>query len=155
MSLRIAGTAWGAVLSAAALAAFVASANADAPAGAKPPAEEECGDCAADKDGKTDRGCRRDAKPEDAKPEKGTGGCRMGRGPGGPASGGMGRGGPGRMGHGRDAAWERDPYAVRLIQAHAAVVDLFVGRGRAEMRRDHAVPERPAAPAPEARPDGR
>lgn len=265
MSLRIAGTAWGAVVSAAALVVFVASARADSPRNAKPPAQEKCGDCAGEKHGKTDRRCCRDAKPEDAKPEdakaentkpenakpeKGADCCRMGRGPGrgGPAPGGMGPGGPGRMGHGRDAAWERDhdvffrlldqrgkirrtvrqlpdgvetltesddaevaaairehvaamharlkegrpihlrdplfravfgeagridmavektdkgvrvretskdPYAVRLIQAHAAVVDLFVGRGRAEMRRDHAVPERPAAPAPEARPDGR
>ena len=36
-----------------------------------------------------------------------------------------------------------DPFVARLIQAHAEVVNLFVKNGRAEMRKDHAVPERP------------
>ncbi len=36
-----------------------------------------------------------------------------------------------------------DPFVTRLIQAHAEVVNLFVKNGRAEMKKDHAVPERP------------
>jgi hypothetical protein len=35
-----------------------------------------------------------------------------------------------------------NPYVVKLIQAHAEVVNRFVENGRAEMRKDHAVPER-------------
>ena len=34
-----------------------------------------------------------------------------------------------------------DPYAVKLIQAHAAVVDLFVAHGFDEARKNHAVPK--------------
>jgi hypothetical protein len=34
-----------------------------------------------------------------------------------------------------------DPYAVQLIQAHAAVVDLFVAHGFDEARKNHAVPK--------------
>ena len=33
-----------------------------------------------------------------------------------------------------------DPYVVRLIQAHAGVVSLFVKNGFAEARANHAVP---------------
>ena len=33
-----------------------------------------------------------------------------------------------------------DPYVVKLIQAHAAVVDLFVAHGFDEARQNHAVP---------------
>lgn len=36
-----------------------------------------------------------------------------------------------------------DAYVVKLIQAHAEVVSLFIANGRVEMRRNHAVPERP------------
>ena len=35
-----------------------------------------------------------------------------------------------------------DPYVVKLIQAHADVVSRFIENGRAEMRKDHTVPER-------------
>jgi hypothetical protein len=35
-----------------------------------------------------------------------------------------------------------DPYVVRLIQAHAEVVNLFVANGRDEARKNHAVPAR-------------
>lgn len=35
-----------------------------------------------------------------------------------------------------------DPYAVKLIQAHAEVVSLFLKNGRAEMMKNHAVPEK-------------
>ena len=34
-----------------------------------------------------------------------------------------------------------NPYAVRLVQAHAVVVSAFLANGHAEMHRDHAVPE--------------
>jgi hypothetical protein len=33
-----------------------------------------------------------------------------------------------------------DPYVVKLIKAHAEVVNRFLENGRPEMRRDHAVP---------------
>ena len=36
-----------------------------------------------------------------------------------------------------------DPYVAALIQAHAEVVSLFIKNGRAEMRKNHAVPARP------------
>lgn len=36
-----------------------------------------------------------------------------------------------------------DPFVAKLLQAHAEVVNLFVKNGRSEMRKDHAVPERP------------
>jgi uncharacterized protein len=39
----------------------------------------------------------------------------------------------------------RDPYAVKLIQAHADAVDGFVKDGMAAMHRTHPVPPRPAA----------
>lgn len=35
-----------------------------------------------------------------------------------------------------------DPYVVRLIQAHAQVVNLFVKNGFAEVHKNHAVPDR-------------
>jgi hypothetical protein len=35
-----------------------------------------------------------------------------------------------------------DPYVAKLIQAHADVVNLFVANGHAEVRKNHAVPER-------------
>jgi hypothetical protein len=35
-----------------------------------------------------------------------------------------------------------DPYVVKLIQAHADVVTLFVKNGRAEMMKNHDVPPR-------------
>jgi hypothetical protein len=35
-----------------------------------------------------------------------------------------------------------DPYVVKLIQAHAEVVNLFVKNGRAEMMKNHDVPAR-------------
>jgi hypothetical protein len=35
-----------------------------------------------------------------------------------------------------------DPYAARLIKAHADVVTKFIQNGHAEMMRDHPVPER-------------
>jgi hypothetical protein len=35
-----------------------------------------------------------------------------------------------------------DAYAVKLIQAHADVVSLFLANGRAEMMKNHAVPEK-------------
>lgn len=35
-----------------------------------------------------------------------------------------------------------DPYVARLIQAHAEVVDRFVANGFAEVRENHAVPQR-------------
>ena len=38
-----------------------------------------------------------------------------------------------------------DPYVVRLIQAHAEVVSLFITHGRQEMMKNHEVPARPAA----------
>jgi hypothetical protein len=37
----------------------------------------------------------------------------------------------------------KDPYVVKLIQAHAEVVNLFLKNGRAEMMRNHAVPPKP------------
>jgi hypothetical protein len=44
-----------------------------------------------------------------------------------------------------------DPYAARLIQAHADVVSLFLKNGREEMMKNHAVPPRePAARIPRA-----
>ena len=36
----------------------------------------------------------------------------------------------------------RDPYVVKLLQAHAAVVDAFIANGHAEMMRDHPLPAR-------------
>ena len=36
-----------------------------------------------------------------------------------------------------------DPYVVRLLQAHAKVVSLFVKNGFAEVHKNHAVPARP------------
>jgi hypothetical protein len=36
----------------------------------------------------------------------------------------------------------KDEYVAKLIQSHAEVVNLFVKNGRAEMRKDHAVPEK-------------
>lgn len=36
----------------------------------------------------------------------------------------------------------KDAYAVKLIQAHAEVVNLFLKNGRSEMRKNHAVPDR-------------
>jgi uncharacterized protein len=36
-----------------------------------------------------------------------------------------------------------DPYTVRLIQAHADVLDLFIKNGRSEMMKNHDVPEKP------------
>jgi hypothetical protein len=35
-----------------------------------------------------------------------------------------------------------DPYVVKLIQAHADVVSLFLKNGREEMMKNHAVPEK-------------
>lgn len=35
-----------------------------------------------------------------------------------------------------------DPYVARLIQAHAEVVSLFLKNGRAEMMKNHPVPEK-------------
>jgi hypothetical protein len=35
-----------------------------------------------------------------------------------------------------------DPYVAKLIQAHAEVVNLFIANGHAEVRKNHAVPER-------------
>ena len=35
-----------------------------------------------------------------------------------------------------------DPYAVKLIQAHAEVVSLFLKNGHEEMMKNHAVPEK-------------
>jgi hypothetical protein len=35
-----------------------------------------------------------------------------------------------------------DPYAVRLIQAHAEVVSAFIANGRSEMMKNHPVPAR-------------
>ena len=35
-----------------------------------------------------------------------------------------------------------DPYVVKLIQAHADVVDAFVANGRSEMMKNHPVPAR-------------
>jgi hypothetical protein len=37
----------------------------------------------------------------------------------------------------------RDPYVVRLIQAHAEVVSAFIANGRSEMMKNHALPPRP------------
>lgn len=37
-----------------------------------------------------------------------------------------------------------DPYVVKLIQAHAAVVSLFVKNGHSEVRNNHELPEREA-----------
>jgi hypothetical protein len=34
-----------------------------------------------------------------------------------------------------------DPAAVKLVQAHAQVVNLFLKNGRAEMRKDHPLPD--------------
>ncbi|HXV64703.1 MAG TPA: hypothetical protein VEK15_28655 [Vicinamibacteria bacterium] len=39
-----------------------------------------------------------------------------------------------------------DPYVVQLIQAHAEVVNGFIENGHIEMRKNHAVPERPERP---------
>jgi hypothetical protein len=36
----------------------------------------------------------------------------------------------------------RDPYVVKLIQAHAEVVSAFITNGRAEMMKNHPVPPR-------------
>jgi hypothetical protein len=36
-----------------------------------------------------------------------------------------------------------DPYVVKLVQAHADVLDLFIKNGRSEMMRNHEVPARP------------
>lgn len=36
-----------------------------------------------------------------------------------------------------------DPYVVKLIQAHAAVVTKFIENGHAEVMRNHPLPERP------------
>jgi hypothetical protein len=36
----------------------------------------------------------------------------------------------------------RDPYVVKLLQAHAAVVDAFIANGHAEMMRNHPLPPR-------------
>jgi len=36
----------------------------------------------------------------------------------------------------------RDPYVVKLLQAHAAVVDAFIANGHAEMMRNHPLPAR-------------
>ena len=36
----------------------------------------------------------------------------------------------------------RDPYVVKLLHAHAAVVDAFIANGHAEMMRDHPLPAR-------------
>jgi hypothetical protein len=43
-----------------------------------------------------------------------------------------------------------DPYVVRLIKAHAEVVDRFIANGHAEMMRDHPVPGPVPEPASEA-----
>ena len=39
-----------------------------------------------------------------------------------------------------------DPLTVRLIQAHAQVVSLFIKNGHGELRKNRAVPQRPARP---------
>jgi hypothetical protein len=39
-----------------------------------------------------------------------------------------------------------DPYVVKLLQAHAQVVSLFLKNGHAELPRNHEVPPREAAP---------
>jgi len=36
-----------------------------------------------------------------------------------------------------------DPYVVKLVQAHADVLDLFIKNGRPEMMKNHEVPARP------------
>lgn len=36
----------------------------------------------------------------------------------------------------------KDPYVAKLIQSHAEVVNLFLKNGRAEMPKDHALPEK-------------
>jgi hypothetical protein len=36
----------------------------------------------------------------------------------------------------------KDPYVVKLLQAHAEVVSAFIANGRAEMMKNHPVPER-------------
>ncbi len=36
-----------------------------------------------------------------------------------------------------------DPYVVKLVQAHADVLDLFITNGRSEMMKNHEVPARP------------
>jgi hypothetical protein len=36
-----------------------------------------------------------------------------------------------------------DPYVVKLIQAHAEVVSLFIKNGFDEARRNHEVPAKP------------
>jgi hypothetical protein len=53
-----------------------------------------------------------------------------------------------------DAKWERtakgirvvetsaDPYVVKLIQAHAAVINAFIANGHAEVMKNHAIPEK-------------
>ena len=41
-----------------------------------------------------------------------------------------------------------DPYVVKLIQAHAAVVTKFVQNGHAEVRKNHPLPEKPAPKTP-------
>lgn len=41
-----------------------------------------------------------------------------------------------------------DPYVAKLIQAHAEVVSGFIANGRAEMMKDHPLPERPVQEPP-------
>ena len=36
----------------------------------------------------------------------------------------------------------KDPYVVKLLQAHADVVTLFIANGRSEMMKNHSVPSR-------------
>lgn len=43
-----------------------------------------------------------------------------------------------------------DPYVIKLIQAHADVVDLFIANGMEEVHREHAVPEK--TPSDKAQP---
>jgi hypothetical protein len=42
-----------------------------------------------------------------------------------------------------------DPHVVKLIQTHAAVVTKFIENGRAEVVRNHPLPERPDPKKPE------
>lgn len=39
-----------------------------------------------------------------------------------------------------------DPYVVKLVQAHAAVVTKFIETGHAEVMRNHPLPEKPGPP---------
>ena len=48
----------------------------------------------------------------------------------------------------RAVATSDDPYVVKLIQAHAEVVNLFASSGFAEARKNHSVPDR-TTPAPQ------